>query len=107
MIPVGAKWKLFVPADLGYGDNIGAANIPPGATLIFELELLSIEPKPKAAEAPSPGNNEKQERPRPGRRAGVETVARAISPPASPAGHTDRTARRTPARARATDPGAA
>ena len=60
MIPVGAKWKLFVPADLGYGDNIGAANIPPGATLIFELELLSIEPKPKAAEAPSPGNNEKQ-----------------------------------------------
>jgi FKBP-type peptidyl-prolyl cis-trans isomerase FklB len=45
MMPVGSKWKLFVPADLGYGDKIGAVNIPPGATLIFEVELLAIEPK--------------------------------------------------------------
>jgi len=61
MMPVGSKWKLFVPADLGYGDDIGAANIPPGATLILEVELLSIEPKPKAAEAPRPDNNQKQQ----------------------------------------------
>jgi FKBP-type peptidyl-prolyl cis-trans isomerase len=60
MMPVGSKWKLFVPADLGYGDDIRAANIPPGATLIFEVDLLSIEPKPKAAEAPRPDSNEKQ-----------------------------------------------
>ena len=45
MMPVGSKWKLFMPADLGWGDKIEAANIPPGATLIFEVELLSIEPK--------------------------------------------------------------
>ena len=60
MMPVGSKWKLFVPADLGYGDDIAGRNIPPGATLIFEVELLSIEPKPKAAEAPRPENKEKQ-----------------------------------------------
>jgi FKBP-type peptidyl-prolyl cis-trans isomerase len=60
MMPVGSKWKIFVPADLGYGDDIGAQNIPPGATLIFEVELLSIEPKAKAAEAARPGNTEKQ-----------------------------------------------
>lgn len=43
IMSVGAKWKLFVPAELGYGDRV-AANVPPGATLIFEVELLSIEP---------------------------------------------------------------
>jgi FKBP-type peptidyl-prolyl cis-trans isomerase FklB len=47
IMSVGSKWKLFVPADLGYGDKIGAVNIPPGATLIFEVELLGIEPKTK------------------------------------------------------------
>lgn len=45
MMPAGSKWKLFIPSDLGWGDKIEANNIPPGATLIFEVELLSIEPK--------------------------------------------------------------
>lgn len=39
----GAKWMLYVPADLAYGDQ-GAGNvIEPGSTLIFEVELLEIQ----------------------------------------------------------------
>lgn len=43
MMPVGSKWKLYIPSDLGYGDR-GAGNggIPGGATLVFIVELLSI-----------------------------------------------------------------
>ncbi len=39
----GAKWKLFVPADLAYGDRGAGQKIGPHAALIFEVELLSIE----------------------------------------------------------------
>jgi FKBP-type peptidyl-prolyl cis-trans isomerase FklB len=42
MMTVGSKWKLYVPADLAYGDN-GPPNIGAGATLIFEVELLKVE----------------------------------------------------------------
>ena len=40
---VGAKWQLFIPPDLAYGDQRPARLIPPGATLIFELELVRIK----------------------------------------------------------------
>lgn len=44
MMPVGSKWRLFVPSDLAYGIQ-GADNlIPPNATLVFEVELVGIEP---------------------------------------------------------------
>ncbi len=44
LMTVGSKWKLFIPSELAYGDR-GAGNIiGPGETLIFDVELLAIEP---------------------------------------------------------------
>jgi len=42
LMPVGSKWQLFIPPDLAYGDRGAGADIGPGETLIFEVELLSI-----------------------------------------------------------------
>ncbi len=42
LMPVGSKWKLFIPSDLGYGDRGAGGAIPGGATLIFDIELLEI-----------------------------------------------------------------
>lgn len=44
LMPVGSKWKLFIPQDLAYGlRGAGGGQIPPYAALIFEVELLDIE----------------------------------------------------------------
>jgi FKBP-type peptidyl-prolyl cis-trans isomerase FklB len=42
LMPVGSKWKLFIPSELGYGDNGAGATIKPGSTLIFDVELIEI-----------------------------------------------------------------
>jgi FKBP-type peptidyl-prolyl cis-trans isomerase len=38
----GSKWQLFIPPELGYGDRV-AGPVPPNSTLIFEVELISVE----------------------------------------------------------------
>jgi FKBP-type peptidyl-prolyl cis-trans isomerase FklB len=43
MMKPGAKWQLFVPPDLGYGNNTPPM-VPPGSAIIYELELLKIDP---------------------------------------------------------------
>jgi FKBP-type peptidyl-prolyl cis-trans isomerase FklB len=45
LMPVGSKWQLFIPADLAYGQQGAGRDIGPNATLIFEVELLSIQGK--------------------------------------------------------------
>lgn len=42
LMPVGSKWRLFLPPQLAYGDNQVGSVIGPNSTLIFEVELLSI-----------------------------------------------------------------
>lgn len=42
MMPVGSKWMLYIPQELGYGER-EAGTIPPYSTLIFEVELVGIE----------------------------------------------------------------
>jgi FKBP-type peptidyl-prolyl cis-trans isomerase len=42
LMPVGSKWQLFVPPNLAYGER-GSGRIGPDATLLFEVELLSIQ----------------------------------------------------------------
>lgn len=42
LMPAGSKWQLFIPQELGYGER-AAGKIPPFSTLIFTVELLSVE----------------------------------------------------------------
>lgn len=43
LMPVGSKWKLFIPHDLAYGERGSGGQIPPYSTLILEIELLSAK----------------------------------------------------------------
>jgi FKBP-type peptidyl-prolyl cis-trans isomerase FklB len=43
LMPVGSKWRLFVPSNLAYGEQGAGKQILPNSTLIFDVELISIE----------------------------------------------------------------
>ena len=54
-MPVGAKWKLFIKPELGYGQNRRSDKLGPNSALIFDLELVEIQkaaPRPKAVSPP-------------------------------------------------------
>src|SRR5712675_1217073 len=60
LMSVGSKWQLFLPADLAYGDRGAGADIGPGATLIFEVELVSIQQAKPADAKPAEPTPDKQ-----------------------------------------------
>ncbi len=45
LMPVGSKWQLFIPSNLAYGERSPGGEIGPNSTLIFEIELVSIQDK--------------------------------------------------------------
>src|SRR5690606_26421755 len=45
-MPIGAKWKLYIPSELAYGDQRRSAEIGPNSVLVFELELVDIKDAP-------------------------------------------------------------
>jgi FKBP-type peptidyl-prolyl cis-trans isomerase len=53
-MPVGSKWKLFLPSELAYGEERRSADIGPNSVLIFELELVKIEDAPAPQGMPFP-----------------------------------------------------
>ncbi|MBV8514573.1 MAG: FKBP-type peptidyl-prolyl cis-trans isomerase [Acidobacteria bacterium] len=55
MMPVGSKWEVYIPSDLAYGpQGPGRGPIGPNQTLIFEIELVSIQPKAGATTPATP-----------------------------------------------------
>jgi FKBP-type peptidyl-prolyl cis-trans isomerase len=66
LMPVGSKWQLFIPPDLAYGQRSPAPEIGPNATLVFDVELVSIKEKEKpeaSTAAPPPAPDKPQAQP--------------------------------------------
>ena len=60
LMPVGSKWQLFIPPDLAYGERgTNGGPIGPNETLVFEVQLVSIQAKPQ----PAPGAQPQAQRP--------------------------------------------
>jgi FKBP-type peptidyl-prolyl cis-trans isomerase len=46
LMAVGSKWQVFIPSNLAYGERGAGNTIEPNSTLVFEIELISIQEKP-------------------------------------------------------------
>ena len=53
LMPVGSKWQVVVPANLAYGERGAGGVIGPNSTLVFEIELVSIQANPEPSQQPA------------------------------------------------------
>ncbi len=65
LMPVGSKWQLFIPPHLAYGEQGVRGTIGPNATLIFELELVSIQDSSRSGVDSRPARAGLEPKPRP------------------------------------------
>ena len=54
LMKTGAKYQFFIPSDLAYGQRAMGPDIAPNSTLIFDVELKSVQPAPTGSATPSP-----------------------------------------------------
>lgn len=54
LMPVGSKWEVVIPPSAAYGDRGAGRDIPPAATLVFDIELVSIDEPTLPTPAPKP-----------------------------------------------------
>lgn len=88
-MPVGSKWKVFIPSDLAYKDARRSAVLGPNSTLVFELELTSIKdlpapPSRAGARPPGPGGRAVSPPVRAPGRPGARAVSPAVRVPTPP-----------------------
>ncbi|MBA3830711.1 MAG: FKBP-type peptidyl-prolyl cis-trans isomerase [Chthoniobacterales bacterium] len=79
LMKVGSKYKLFIPADLAYGEKGAGADIGPNSTLVFDVELLGIEPP--ASTTPKPATYDSK---RPTGQPGAAIPPKASASPTEP-----------------------
>jgi len=46
LMPAGSKWQVFMPAELGYGEKGAARDVGPNAVLLYDIELIAVNPQP-------------------------------------------------------------
>lgn len=56
LMQVGSKYRLYLPPELAYGDQGAGDTIEPNSVLVFDVELLSIEPAATATPSPAPAD---------------------------------------------------
>ncbi len=82
LMPVGSKWQLVIPPSLGYGEKgTNGGPIGPQETLVFEVELISIQPKAEAKPAPGAATPEAQPEAPPEPKPAPEPKAQPQAPP--------------------------